>query len=700
MMLRILVLLTITANASLTSELRGGEGAYSHKYAYDANDNRTKQTTIADGQTPILEAEHANFVDYANDELTLNVEIENDSVNISIAEDGFAVPPIHVITQRPLNGNYGLEVRTTSSNVSIAGYFDDFKWVTTSTGSVATIKNFTYNSVNQLTKITGSESATYTYDDIGRLTQNITNGIKNQYAYDRLDRLTTLTTHAQTAQAELNTYTYYGSSWMRKSAQVGAQAATSYLHDGFACVAQSTAGMTTNYFVPGSQPLWEQTNGQTLVYANDGRGNVTGLWDGNKYATKFNYDAFGNVKTLVPDGLGNYVAAKNTSGPRYGGQFYDASTDQVYLRNRYYSPGTGRFNTMDPIGSSGGHNLYGYCGGDPVNRIDPMGTDYVYVSGGYVYYQGQSRSWGMNWDEGKPIAIGTTDGTWINLFKGVGGGIAHQATLSKIASDLPRGAATIPGVTGVINDSRGESYSDTPKLDRAIGAAKAGLEIPRIIKDTSYAAGYYAMHGEQATSKDFARDVGSSNEVFGESMLYSSVTEQFDKGKTAGQIRKDLAINLPLRTNPITGLGYAVADITVGEDTGDYERAGGGYLALASLPVAKAVSTVKTGGFRGLTGEMTSAAKATTTVFRQGTFADEAIGWKGNFVKGKQWATDNPLTTPNYAQKYGLPAENTANSPLKKGQKTLPDFMLFVGIADTIVRAGRSEFNGDGRRPQ
>jgi len=51
----------------------------------------------------------------------------------------------------------------------------------------------------------------------------------------------------------------------------------------------------------------------------------------------------------------------------------------VYLRNRYYSPGTGRFNTMDPIGSSGGHNLYGYCGGDPVNRTDPTGTYWMAV---------------------------------------------------------------------------------------------------------------------------------------------------------------------------------------------------------------------------------------------------------------------------------------------------------------------------------
>jgi len=49
------------------------------------------------------------------------------------------------------------------------------------------------------------------------------------------------------------------------------------------------------------------------------------------------------------------------------------------------------------------------------------------------------------------------------------------------------------------------------------------------------------------------------------------------------------------------------------------------------------------------------------TVFRQGTFADEETGWDGNYVKGKQWATDNPLTTPNYSQKYGLPSENSGN---------------------------------------
>jgi RHS repeat-associated protein len=62
-------------------------------------------------------------------------------------------------------------------------------------------------------------------------------------------------------------------------------------------------------------------------------------------------------------------------------------------------------------------------------------------------------------------------------------------------------------------------------------------------------------------------------------------------------------------------------------------------------------------------------APRSTTAYRQGTFANDAIEWKGNFVKGKQWATDNPLSTQDYAKKYGLPAENTGKPDwIVKGQ--------------------------------
>ena len=49
--------------------------------------------------------------------------------------------------------------------------------------------------------------------------------------------------------------------------------------------------------------------------------------------------------------------------------------------------------------------------------------------------------------------------------------------------------------------------------------------------------------------------------------------------------------------------------------------------------------------------------EAQPTGYRQGTFANG--NWKGNNIQGNQWAPENPASTPNFAQKYGLPAENS-----------------------------------------
>jgi hypothetical protein len=38
--------------------------------------------------------------------------------------------------------------------------------------------------------------------------------------------------------------------------------------------------------------------------------------------------------------------------------------------------------SSDPLGMVDGPNTYGFCGGDPVNRSDPMGTDWVFTGAG------------------------------------------------------------------------------------------------------------------------------------------------------------------------------------------------------------------------------------------------------------------------------------------------------------------------------
>jgi len=49
------------------------------------------------------------------------------------------------------------------------------------------------------------------------------------------------------------------------------------------------------------------------------------------------------------------------------------NSGQLYKRNRYYDPSSGRFTQEDPIGLAGGLNAYGFAKGNPVSYNDPFG---------------------------------------------------------------------------------------------------------------------------------------------------------------------------------------------------------------------------------------------------------------------------------------------------------------------------------------
>jgi RHS repeat-associated protein len=237
----------------------------------------------------------------------------------------------------------------------------------TQTGSV--YRTFAYNALNQLTGITGdeTETATFTYDDAGNQVTRVLNNVTTTCGYDRLNRLASVT-----GGGNASTYTYRGASWMRNTATVNGNT-TSYVWDGSSCVAKTDVA-TTLYAVPGSSPLWEKTGGGAPVtYAQDGQGNVTGLWNGSNYVATFRYDAFGRLTTTG--------TPSDPHGPRYRGYLYDAATSNYATGWRAYDPSTARFTSMDPLGDVNGPNRYGYCGGDPVNRTDPMGLDYIDYTG-------------------------------------------------------------------------------------------------------------------------------------------------------------------------------------------------------------------------------------------------------------------------------------------------------------------------------
>ncbi|TGY88631.1 RHS repeat-associated core domain-containing protein [Marinicauda algicola] len=84
-------------------------------------------------------------------------------------------------------------------------------------------------------------------------------------------------------------------------------------------------------------------------------------------------DSAGNrTATLAYDEYGN-PGSSNTGLFQYTGQIALYDTGLYHYKNRAYHPGLGIFMQTDPIGQTGGINLYAYVGGDPVNFTDPWG---------------------------------------------------------------------------------------------------------------------------------------------------------------------------------------------------------------------------------------------------------------------------------------------------------------------------------------
>ena len=81
----------------------------------------------------------------------------------------------------------------------------------------------------------------------------------------------------------------------------------------------------------------------------------------------FAYDAYGNRIDL----------ATALTTHLYSGERTDSATGLQYLRFRYYNPGTGRFNRLDPfagnIDDPQSLHKYLYTHGDPTNNTDPTG---------------------------------------------------------------------------------------------------------------------------------------------------------------------------------------------------------------------------------------------------------------------------------------------------------------------------------------
>jgi RHS repeat-associated protein len=208
----------------------------------------------------------------------------------------------------------------------------------------------TFNALNQLTGFstnTPVAPSSYEWDAENRLTaiSNATGRV--EFAYDGLDRRTRITLrNAANVITSDRRYLWCGTQICEERDASGANVLKRYSAHGLQNVSAPELPIGA-YF-----------------YTRDHLGSVREMTSAGGVASAFDYTAYGEQTQL---GVGSRADFGFT------GHFQTRDGSALLAPFRAYSPGISRWLNRDPMGESGGLNLYAYVELDPINRVDRLG---------------------------------------------------------------------------------------------------------------------------------------------------------------------------------------------------------------------------------------------------------------------------------------------------------------------------------------
>ncbi|MCI0537976.1 MAG: hypothetical protein L0Z50_22400 [Verrucomicrobiales bacterium] len=266
--------------------------------------------------------------------------------------------------------------------------------------------SYTYDIEGRLTEVQQDSVliAKYAYDANGNRTSfSGANGTINAI-YDAQDRLTqygpatfTFTPNGEllrkTVATQITTYDYDGASKLtgltlpdgkridylldgrgrRMGKKVNGALTQAFLYqDGLRPIAEldGTGTLVTRFVYAGGEnvPAYMMKGGATYRIITDQIGSPRMVIDitTGQVKQRMDYDEFGVVRLDSNPGFQPFG---------FAGGLYDPLSELVHFGAREYDPETGRWTVKDPIGLSGGLNVYAYVDNDPVNFIDPAGAN-------------------------------------------------------------------------------------------------------------------------------------------------------------------------------------------------------------------------------------------------------------------------------------------------------------------------------------
>jgi RHS repeat-associated protein len=264
------------------------------------------------------------------------------------------------------------------------------------TSPSAQTTSYGYDTANRLVSAligTGSKPQyAYAYDHASNLTFITPNGMPQGYSYTSTNAISAGTYDANGSPTGLagNTYKWDGENRVVLFVDANSKTSSNFTYDGLGrlvrvvdseggaikadhsyfwcgatrCLAHdNTKGgspVSTEYFDQGAI-----VSGGAYYYVKDRLGSVEELvTTGGSIAAQYTYDPYGNQTT---------VSGALMSDIGYAGYFHHGVSGLDFALFRAYDPVHARWLNRDPIGETGGINLYGYVSADPVNGIDLRG---------------------------------------------------------------------------------------------------------------------------------------------------------------------------------------------------------------------------------------------------------------------------------------------------------------------------------------
>lgn len=313
-------------------------------------------------------------------------------------------------------------------------------------GSTLNQYSYSYDDIGNITGITGSTNASYTYDELGQLISETVGDRSYTYSYDTAGNILS---KSETVNGETTTntftykngqydfwkdllvtyngqpvmhdnmglpYTWYDGSSMSwyernmtsiQNEDADLNAAYTYNSEGYR-LSKTVGGVEHKYIWQGSKLISDAYGGKELEFFYDESGNPCAFsYKASSTATPVMYyyvtnlqgdvvgifDSSGEIKAeYAYNAWGEVISSTGTMAEinpiRYRGYYYDAETGFYYCKSRYYDPEICRFISPDSSYSTGqdfaGNNAFVYCGNNPVSRSDDEGEFWHIAVGAIV----------------------------------------------------------------------------------------------------------------------------------------------------------------------------------------------------------------------------------------------------------------------------------------------------------------------------